>query len=257
MNIAIVTGASSGIGREFARQISEKYPKLDEIWIIARRFDRLSELSEEYTDVPSNFRKLGLDLTTESDLEILSKTLSDIKPKVHILVNSAGCGHPGSFECSRYDDVLNTIALNCNALTAVTYLVLPYISAHGRIINIASVAAFLPQPDFAVYAASKSYVMSFSRALKYELSSRKISVTAVCPGPVDTEFFDSSDAVNNTKKYKKLFITKPQKVVSKALKDAALNDELSIYGISMKLIYILSKVVPHRIILKIVYGRGR
>lgn len=254
MNIAIVTGASSGIGREFVQQISKKYPKLDEIWIIARRLDRLKELSDS---IPTNIRILALNLTSNSDLMCFSNLLSQIKPKVLLLINAAGCGKAGPFEVGSYDEEVSIVSINCTALTAVTHLTIPYMCKHARIINIASVAAFLPQPDFAVYAASKSFVLSFSRALKYELLKRQISVIAVCPGPVDTEFFDVADSINQGKRYKKFFMTSPQKVVSKALKDASLDGELSIYGISMKLVYVFSKILPHKLILKLIYGRGK
>jgi len=250
MNIAIITGASSGIGEEFALQISNKYSDLDEIWIIARRKDRLEILSNK---LRTKTKILTLDLALDSDLRQFKNELDLISPSVQILVNCAGFGKIGPFALGSYEEEVGMVNVNCKALTAVTYFVLPYMKEHGRIIQIASAAAFLPQPDFAVYAASKAYVLSFSRALKYELHKRKINVTAICPGPVDTAFFDKADPDNQGKQYKKIFRVKPQKVVTKALKDSTLGNELSIYGWPMKCVFAFSKILPHKLILKLVY----
>lgn len=252
MNIAIITGASSGIGKEFVLQISNKYSNLDEIWIIARRKDRLAELLNQ---LHSNVKIMALDLTLDGDLRLLANELETIKPHVRLLVNCAGCGKIGPFELGAYEEEIGMINVNCKALTAVTYLVLPYMKERARIIEVASAAAFLPQPGFAVYAASKSFVLSFSRALKYELYDRKINVIAICPGPVDTEFFAIADPDNLGNKYKKKFRVKPQNVVAKALRDSALGDEISIYGYPMKIVYLFSKILPHKLILKILYER--
>lgn len=253
MNIAIITGASSGIGKEFVLQIAKKYSHLDELWIIARRAERLNDLA---SSLKSTVKILPLDLTSDSDLAELTKQLKTVRPNIQILVNCAGCGKIGSFEQSTYQEALCMIDINCKALTAITYMALPYMKSNARIIEIASSAAFLPQPEFAVYAATKAYVLSFSRALKYELQSRHIHVTAVCPGPVDTEFFDVADPADHGKQYKKIFRVKPERVVAKALKESALGDELSIYGWPMKFVFACSKTLPHKLILKIVYGRN-
>ncbi|MDY6328658.1 MAG: SDR family NAD(P)-dependent oxidoreductase, partial [Lachnospiraceae bacterium] len=139
----------------------------------------------------------------------------------------------------------------CAGLTSVTYMVLPYMVKNSRIINLASSSAFLPQPGFGVYAASKSYVLSFSRALRCEVKNRGISVTAVCPGPVATDFFSIAEGEQKRAWFKDLFMANASDVVDKAIKDSIEKKELSIYGISMKLFYLLTKLVPHRIILKI------
>lgn len=252
MKIAIVTGASSGLGKEFARQISKKYQMIDEIWIIARREDRLRELSRQ---LKKKVRILPLDLDTDSDIRILADALVADRPDVKMLVNCAGYGKTGSFELGSYEDETGMVTTNCRALTAVTYLVLPYMKESSRIINIASVAAFLPQPQFAVYAASKAYVLSFTRALRCELRKRRIHVTAVCPGPVSTEFFDIADPDGDSTWYKKFFMAKAPAVVLKAMRDSAADKELSVYGLPMKAVHLLSKIIPHKIILKMLYGK--
>ena len=147
-------------------------------------------------------------------------------------------------------------ALNCVALTAVTRLVLPFMEPNSRIIQFASSAAFLPQPGFAVYAATKSYVLSFSRALNQELRKRKICVTAVCPGPVKTEFFDIAEETGNKIPiYKMIVMADPVKVVRKAIADAEAGKELSIYGAAMKAFWILTKIMPHGLLLPWIHAK--
>ncbi len=244
MNIAIVTGASSGMGREFVFQIANRYSKLDEIWVIARRKDRLLNLTKK---VPVNLRIFDMDLSDEKELKELECVLSDEKPNVRMLVNSAGFGFLADFTEEKWDTWGGMIDLNCKSLSRVTYMVLPYMKKGARIINLASSAAFVPQPGFNVYAAGKAYVLSFSRALHAELKKRQITVTAVCPGPVRTDFFKVADPNHSTRFFKKLIIAEPRNVVFKALDDARLNKDVSVYGNTMKIFCILCKVFPHRL----------
>ena len=245
MKIAVVTGASSGLGREFARQISARYSKFDEIWLIARRTERLEEGADE---IKLTARVISLDLSSRDELMALKELLEENAPDIKLLVNCAGYGKSGSFDELGYDEQLGMIDINCRALTAVTKLCLPYISSNSRIIELASAAAFMPQPDFAVYAATKAYVLSFSKAINKELKPKKITVTAVCPGPVDTEFFDI--AGKNVKLLKRMVMAKPENVVEQAIKDAALGNELSIYGRTMKLAHVAGRFLPHRLLMK-------
>lgn len=245
MKIAVITGASSGIGKEFAKQISGRYGKLDEIWIIARRKELLEELQAE---IRNDVRIFAMDLTSSEDIKQFEEYLKDLNPEIKILVNCAGYGKVGKFEELDIYEQVGMIDINCKALTLFTGICLPYISSHSRIINVASAAAFCPQPRFNVYAATKSYVLSFSRALNNELKERKITVTSVCPGPVDTEFFEI--AGDNGSEIKKKMRVKPEKVVDKAIKDAALGNELSVYGAAMKTAEFGSKIVPHKLLMK-------
>ncbi len=247
MKIAIVTGASSGMGREFALQISKKYGKMDEIWLIARRKELLEELQKEIR-IP--VRIFAMDLTLNSDLSEFKSYIEDLKPDIKLLVNSAGYGKIGRVDEIDIEEQCGMIDINCKALTMFTGICLPYISTHSRIINLASAAAFSPQPNFTVYAASKAYVLSYSRALNVELKDRKITVTAVCPGPVDTNFFNIAGDEDG-KAFKKILRAKPEKVVDKAIKDAALGNELSIYGTVMKMAKGATKVLPQKMIMNI------
>lgn len=243
MKIAVVTGASSGLGKEFAHQISARYSKFDEIWLIARRAKELEKVAEE---IKLTARIISLDLSKDEEIDSLKKLLEEHTPDIKLLVNCAGFGKTGKVDQIDYDAQIGMIDVNCKALMAVTKLCLPYISSTSRIINIASAAAFLPQPNFAVYAATKAFVLSFSRALTKELKHRKITVTCVCPGPVDTNFFEI--AGSDIKFFKKMVMAKPEKVVEKAIKDAAMGEEMSIYGKMMKLAYFVSRFLPHRIV---------
>lgn len=158
--IAIVTGASSGMGREMVYLLADHFAALEEIWVVARRKERLEELVGK---VPVRLRILPLDLTSEEDLGALSVLLKREQPNVKILVNGAGYGKTGAVGTIRRDLSVGMVRLNDEALVAVTEMVLPYISKNSRIIQFASAAAFMPQPGFAVYAASKSFVLSYSR----------------------------------------------------------------------------------------------
>lgn len=238
MKIAIVTGASSGMGREFIRQIANRFKGLDEIWAIARREERLEELKEEIL-VP--LRPFSIDLTDHRELMELQTALEEERPDVKWLVNGAGFGKIGPVgEVSLYDET-GMIRLNCEALCAVTHMVLPYLSGNSRVMNFASAAAFLPQPRFAIYAATKSFVLSYSRALNEELNPRGIYVTAVCPGPVKTEFFDIAETTGKIALYKRLMMAAPDKVVRTALRDSMMGRSVSVYGTTMKAFRILAK----------------
>ena len=244
MKIALVTGASSGLGREFVRQIAEQ-GKVEEIWAIARRRDRLEAL-QSISAVP--IRVLALDLTRPGDMEYLRNTLQDELPDIRILVNAAGMGRMGPTVDIPAKDNDAMIDLNCRGLTEMTCTCLPWMHKGTRIINLASAAAFCPQAKFAVYAATKSYVLSFSRSLAAELKEKGIFVTAVCPGPVDTPFFEVSGKLPGG--MKEAVMADPVQVVKQALIDAKYKKEVSVYGMAMKGAEAATKVLPHGMILK-------
>lgn len=239
MKIAVITGASSGMGREFAVQVSKLYRNLDEVWVVARRTERLEELKKKLS-VP--VRIFDGDLGRDYIYERIEKSLDQKQAKIRLLVNAAGYGKIGLTESIDPLDLCGMIQLNCMALTKMTRLCLPYLERGARVIQVASAAAFAPQPGFAVYAASKSYVYSFSRALRMELKKHGISVTAVCPGPVDTEFFDRAGSLPG--KGKEGLLAEESSVVRLALLDAVCRKPVSVYGSAMKLCKIGAKVLP-------------
>lgn len=242
MKIAVISGASSGIGLSFAKKL-DLYG-LDEIWLIARSSEKLKEISKTLL---TKSRMLPLDLREESSFEALQKLYEKEKPNIAYLICSAGVGYSGTFENLTCDKIRSTIDLNCTALTLLTNISLPYLEKGSKIIEIASGAGFLPQPYFSVYASSKAYVISFSRALRAELKKRGINVTAVCPGPVDTSFFSS---LENVREYKKKFLISPEKVVKSALKSAKRGKAICSPSLSMKLVHLASKIIPTSLILK-------
>lgn len=251
MKIAIVTGASSGMGKEFVRQIAENYQCLDEIWVISRSRKRLQSLKEECEEqYGKKIVPVKLDLRRKTELIKLRERLAAVSPSVKILVNAAGTGQIGHFEKLPLAGHRSVTRLNCEALMSVTYLCLPYMKKRSRIIQMASAAAFVPQYGFAVYAATKAYVLSFSRALRSEVIERGITVTAVCPGPVDTPFFDKAEKRYEMPEFKKSSMAEAKEVVAKAIRDAACGRELSIYGGNMKILFAACKVLPHRMIIQ-------
>ena len=231
--IAIVTGASSGMGREMVYLLADHFAALEEIWVIARRKDRLEELVGK---VPVSLRILPFDLSDEEDLCMLSGLLKQEQPNVKILVNGAGYGKTGAAGTIPGSLSTGMVRLNDEALVAVTEMVLPYISGNSRIIQFAS-------------AASKSFVLSYSRALAAELKKREIYVTAVCPGPVETEFFGIALDGGKLAPIKKLTMADPKRVVKKALLDSMKGKRISVYGPWMKAFYVLCRIVPHEILM--------
>lgn len=249
MRIAIVTGASSGMGREFVIQLEKCMKTIDEIWVIARRENKLRELKEKYKDIP--LKMYSLDLSKKMDINILSHLLLAEQPEVRLLVQAAGVGYAGSFARISRNEAEEMVMINNLALVSVTKAVLPYMTSPSNIIMFASASAFTPQKDFAVYAASKAFVLSFARSINAELSVKGIYVTAVCPGPVDTEFLEKCNDGQEEKLMKKLVKVEPEPVVRKALIDAKARRDISVYGTPMKFVHVISKIVPTGLLLRL------
>lgn len=245
MKIAVITGASSGMGREAAIQIARTYNEFDEIWLIARRQERLERMKEVlFHHFGVKVQIFSYDLQQEEWKTQFLQALQSQKPEIGLLFHSAGYGRNGIFTEDTLENQIGMVRLNCEALTAMVHLCLPYMPKKSRVILVASSAAFAPQPAFAVYAASKAYVLSFARALKLELQERGITVTAVCPGPVDTEFFARFDNKHSVSELKKKVMAKPSEVVRLALRDSEKGKAESIYGNSMKVTKIACKLFP-------------
>ena len=234
------------MGREAAVQLADQFGWLDEIWLIARREERLLRLRKE---LPCPSRIFELDLTKQTALSALSSALEEEQPRIVFLVNAAGYGKIGRVREVSLSEEMGMPDLNCAALTGVTHLALPYMGANSRILQFASSAAFLPQPGFAVYAATKAFVLSYSRALGEEVKKRGIYVTAVCPGPVKTEFFDIAQTTGSIPLYKVLAMADPKKVVRLAIRDSVMKKPVSVYGPLMKLFRLASKALPHSLLL--------
>ena len=244
MNIAIVTGASSGMGREFVRQLSG-YVSVDEIWAVARRASALETLKAE-TSVP--VRPIVLDLLEESSFTELEALLEAEKPNVRLLVNAAGFGLFGVFEEMDMDRQLDIIDLNSRALTAMCHMSVPYMRPGSRIVNMGSMSSWQPGPYINVYGASKAYVLSFSRALGVELKDKGIHVMTVCPGWIKTEFFSHAihdDTVNYFNRY-----YTAEQVVEKAVKDLKKGKDVSVLGFPERMQVRLVKLLPVNMVMR-------
>ncbi len=182
--VSIITGASSGLGREFARQI-DLLQESDELWLIARKEEALEEVGSALT---TPFRALEADLSTQEGISAVKAALEAEKPCVRYLVNAAGFGKFGDWKTIEQEAVDSMIDLNCRGLVDMTRISLPFMARGSRIIQIASAAAFAPLPHMNVYAATKAFVLRYTRALRWELAGSGITATALCPTWVKTGF---------------------------------------------------------------------
>ena len=244
MNIAIISGASSGMGKDFVIGADKRY-NLDEIWVIARRKERLVALQEL---VKAKIVPLALDLTLPSSLEEIKQKLQAENPNVKLLVNCSGFGKFAEFIESDIDFNASMCDLNLKSLILMNQTVLPYIKEGGKILNVGSLSSFEPVPHLSVYAATKAGVLSFSRALAYELKKKKIRVLCVCPYWVKTEFFGSANDKESLKKFDILydsdFVVKvAYKTLDKTKKDYV------VPGKYAKLIRFLAKILPHKLMM--------
>ena len=244
--IAIITGASSGIGKEFALKLNT-YDNFDEVWVIARNLDKLNELKGQ---IPFPIKPISLDLSKMESIEQFSQILKEENPCVSLLINCSGYG---KFQKSTHsiDDSMNMVDLICKALMGLCLNSIPYMIKGSKIINIASVAAYQPIPYINVYAATKTFVMYFSRALNSELKSDGIGVMAVCPFWTKTAFFDRAvlDGEPIVKKYVAMY--NPEDIVKRAYKDLKRGKDVSMFGFKAKAQTLLVKLLPHSLVMKI------
>lgn len=246
MNIAIITGASSGMGKEFAIQLSPVLKRTDELWLIARNKEKLEDVVStiKKMNIVPEIKVFPMDITEENKLNQFAEAMMILNPKISVLVNCAGVGTYGAFSKQSREETMEMVRLNVLALTQMTKICLPYMRKGSKIIQLASGSAFLPQPQFAVYAASKSYVYSFGRALAKELKPQGIIVTTVCPGPVETPFLEHAyGRYGELGKLKKMTMAATDMVVAQAIKDCKKKKEVSVYGLPMKLLFGLSRGV--------------
>jgi short-subunit dehydrogenase len=186
---AVITGASAGIGREMARQLAQVAGTLI---LVARRSDRLAALRRELLEMNPGLRVVceTVDLGDQEQVAAFAQRLLDEGVELDFLINNAGFGDAGTFESSEWATIEKMLQVNVVALTCLCHQLIPVLRRHrpGAILNVSSIASLLPVPRLAVYAATKAYVSSFSEGLRAELRGTGISVTHLCPGPVDTEF---------------------------------------------------------------------
>ena len=251
MGIALITGASSGIGREFAKQLKAR-GDIEEFWLVARRKDRLEALAKELM-LPA--RIISADLCTEEGVNAVREALQSEKPKIKMLINAAGFGRFGAHDQISERDTVRMIDLNVKALVLITHMALPYMEKGGRIIQLGSGSCFTPLPNFNVYAASKSFVLHYTKALQYEIKKYGVRATAFCPGWVHTEFLDAAGtdrAVNRPKKTKPLLCA--QKVVRGCLRASKKGRTMYVTNWFTKMQHMLFKILPDRILTSLWMG---
>ncbi len=245
MNIAIITGASSGMGREFVLQLSQ-YVQVDEIWAIARRREALEILK---TEVP--VRPICLDLCQNESFDTFAALLEREKPIVKLLVNAAGFGKFGAYQKISLEDDLRMIDLNCKALVAMTRLTLPYMASGSHVLQLASNSSWQPVPYITTYGATKALVLSYSRAMNRELKGRGIRMMSMNPGWVKTEFFNhalQTNADGEVRYYDRLY--EARDVVATGLRDLyKTKKDFSIHGLPVRFQVRLVKLLPHSFVM--------
>jgi short-subunit dehydrogenase len=249
MSVAIITGASSGLGREFALQLY-RANEVDEFYLIARREDRLKELKNE---LDGKAKVISADLTTSEGINKIREALISDKPDVKYLINASGFGKFGDYSEISEEETERMIDLNVKASVLITHMTIPYMKKGSHIIELGSGSCFTPLPNFNVYAAGKSFILHYTKALKYEIKPLGITATAFCPGWVDTEFLGKATEIDGAKGPKAKAIKpllRADKVVAKAIRDAKRGRVMSVTNWYTKLQHLLFKILPDCLLTK-------
>lgn len=240
MGIAIITGASSGLGSQFARELYGRGVR--DFWFIARRGDRMQALARE---LGVDAKIICADLTSKEGIMEITAALEAERPMVDFLINAAGFGNFGRFDELKNGEAERMIDLNVKALVLITEMTVPYMARGGRIIQLGSSSAFTPLPNFNVYAASKAFVVHYSKALRFELKKYGISVTCFCPCWVNTEFIGVANKNPNASGPKYVFpIMEEDKVVRRCVRAAMRRRSMYVTNWFAKMQHVLYKLVP-------------
>jgi len=248
--MAIVTGASSGIGRALTVELAARGYDL---CLVARRKDLLEQLSSELMSVHGvNTHALAVDLTLSGSVAEIAAHFHAIDRIPELLVNNAGIGNTGEFSNTDWGQEHEIVQLNVLALTELTKMLLPgmKIRGSGRILNVASTAAFKPGPYYAVYAATKSYVLSFSQALNRELSGTGVSVTCLCPGPTKTEFARRA-GIREDGRFYRMRAMSAAKVARHAVRALLAGKSVAIPGLSNAVAAYATQLLPGPILMRL------
>lgn len=240
--IAVVTGATGGIGRAFAERLLED-ADVDELWAVSRTAEKLERLREE---LDGRVVPLAADLSTAEGLRTVERALGQAQPTVTYLVNNAGAAKMGAWDEFPVDEIERTVALNCTAVAAFCRICLPFMREGGRILNVSSASAFQPTPFLGLYAATKAFELSYSRALGAELAGTGVTVCAVCPSWVDTDLLLREV---NGRRVAFPGLVPPGKVAALALRDARRGRALSVHPLYAKYLHVAAKLVPQRLVM--------
>lgn len=249
MSIAIVTGASSGIGAELARGLVSR--GIDEIWLVARRKERLIELGEE---LKIKYKCICADLATSDGIEEIRAALESEKPRVKYLINAAGFGDFGAFDELPESEIVKMIDLNVKALVLITHMTIPYMERGGRIVEMGSGSCFTPLPYFNIYSSGKVFVLHYTKSLNYELKKYGVRATCFCPGWVETEFLDKAVSYKGTHPKSMKPMLSCKKVVAGCLRAMDKGKAMYVTNWYTKLQHVLFKLLPDPILTKLWLG---
>lgn len=240
--IALVTGATGGIGRAFAELLLQE-GDVDELWAVARTREKLERLRDE---LGNRVVPLAADLSQAEGLRAIERALEQRQPAVAYLVNNAGAAKMGAWDEFSVSEIERTVALNCTAAAALCRICLPFMGQGSRILNVSSASAFQPTPYLALYAATKSFELSWSRALGAELAGTGVSVCAVCPSWVDTDLLLREV---NGRRVAFPGLVPPEKVAARALRGARRGRALSVFPLYAKYLHVAAKLVPQHLVM--------
>lgn len=246
-NIAIVTGASSGLGKEFFKLLSVK-KGLDEIWIISRNEEKLKKIQKRYGE---KIVVYPMDLSSLENIKAFGKNPSLKNCNIRYLINNAGFAKFCSYDDISIDESINMIDLNISGVVAMGLVCIPHMKKGSHILNIASQASFQPLPYQNIYSSTKAFVRNYTRALNVELREKGITATAVCPGWMKTGLYDRGiiDAKKATTNFTNMVT--PDVVAKKALTDAARGKDMSVYSTYVKTCHAIAKLLPQKTMMKL------
>ena len=252
MSVAIITGASGGIGREFALQLVTDYGVKD-LWLVARNINKLESVAGELRALGATVEVMSVDLGKREGIDTIRAALEEKKVTVSHLINAAGYGKFGRFDELSEDDIAGMIDLNSLALVLLTHACVPYMERGGRIVQLGSGSCFTPLPNFNVYAASKSLVLHYTKALNYELKKYGIRATCFCPGWVDTDFFGVAEGEGVSGPAKKHIkpLLNAKKITRGCLKAVKRGKAMYVTGWYTKMQHVLFKLVPDPILTRL------
>lgn len=247
MNIAVITGASSGFGKEFVKLLVNDN-SLDKIFVLSRNEEKLNNLKSEYGD---KIQPYVIDLSDVKNIKNFGKFLETQNVSIKILINNAGYAKFCSYDDISIEESINMIDLNISGVVVTGLVCIPFMESGAHILNIASQAAFQPVPYQNIYSATKSFVKNYSQALNVELKDKGITVTAVCPGWMRTDLYNRAciNAEKGTTNF--MFMAEPDVVAKKAIKDAYNGKDISVYGLYVNMCRLMSKFLPEKLIMKI------
>lgn len=240
--VAIITGATGSLGGAFVRLMLEE--SVDEIWCIARNEAKLKALKREHGE---KITVMTMDLSLSSSVTRIKERLKQEQSQVVYLVNNAGVGEvfAPTYDLAQ-EEIINLINVNCTAVAALSVACIPYMKSGSAILNICSQSSFQPVAYINLYASSKAFVRSFSRALNLELKALEITVTAVCSGWIDTDMIVHE--INGVK-VKYPHMAQAMSVAKKAMKDTKRGRDMSVYGLYVKCMHVLAKLYPQKVVM--------